>query len=163
MRIVLLLLIITFVPLSASAQLIIQQGKSVSDASANDTSMKPPVAPEEENGPVEAVIQGTNFPAAAITPVGNGRNSNEPVNVATRKIIDAESPLWPTDTVDIFVNACAGTRHELVTVCRCIIERTALSMPHNQFVKLSEAGEVENDGRYITARQECMQGQTGSK
>lgn len=163
MRMFLLLLVVAFVPVSASAQLIIQQGKSVSDAAANDTSIKPPASTEEENGPVEAVIQGTNFPAAAITPVGNGRNSNEPVNVATKKTIDADSPLWPTDTVDIFVNACAGTRHELVAACRCIIERTALSMPHNQFVKLSEAGEAENDGRYITARQECMQGQTGAK
>ena len=160
MRALLLFSLLCLCPGIASAQLIIQQGKPLSDAAANDTSMKAADAAQDDGtGPVEAVIGGTNFPAKAITPVGtseNRRSSPEAANVATRKIIDSDSALWPTDTVDIFVSACSGMRHQLVAPCRCVIERLALKMPHNEFITLSEKDAVENDQRYINAREECL-------
>lgn len=158
MRILLILSLFCLAPAIAEAQLIIQQGKPVSDAAANEASMKPPASEDDGTGPVEAVINGTHFPASAITTVGDaaGRTSVEPANTATRKIIDADNPLWPTDTVDIFVSACAGMQHQMVAPCRCIIERLALKMPHNEFLKLSETDAVRTDPRYVAAREACL-------
>lgn len=152
MRVLLFFALFSLMPALASAQLVFQNGKPVGDDDGATASR--PVA-DDGKGPVEAVIQGTNFPAAAITEVGDGRTSTEPVNTATRKIIDSDNPLWPTDTVDIFVSACATNKHQLVPFCRCVIERLAVKMPHNDFVMLSEADRIESDPRYIAARESC--------
>jgi hypothetical protein len=161
MRSLIAIISIALLPIVAQAQLIVEKGKAVSDAVANDTSLSPRKEADDGKGPVEAVIQGTNFPANAITDVGTpsnseGRSSAAPANIATRKIIAADSPLWPTDTVDIFVTACAAGKHQAVGVCRCVIEKLALKMPHNEFIKLSEADAVEKDPRYISARASCL-------
>ncbi len=158
MRVLLLITCLCFTPSLALAQLVIQQGKPVSDAAANDTSIAP-IANDDGTGPVEAVIQGTNFPAKAITPVGPtpaGRSSVEPVNVAKRKIITNDNPLWPTDTVDIFVSACSSMRPQLMPLCSCVIEKLAVNMKHNEFIALSEVNAVEQDPRYLAAREACV-------
>lgn len=155
MRVLLFLSLLAFISTAASAQLVYQDGKSVSDAAANSQGVTAMTPPDDPNGPVEAVIQGTNFPASAITEVGDGRTSAEPANVAKRKIIDSSNPLWPTDTVDLFVSACATNKHQLVPFCRCVIERLALKMPHNEFVMLSEADRIESDPRFLQVRESC--------
>lgn len=156
MRSLFFLALLCLLPVAVHAQLVVQNGKSLTDSAANSTALAPSATVDDGTGPVEAVIQGTNFPANAITSVGNGRNSAEPANVATQqKVLPSDSPLWPTDTVDIFVSACAANKHQLVPFCRCVIERTALKIPHNEFVMLSDAERIESDPRFLEARESC--------
>ena len=66
------------------------------------------------------------------------------------------SKLWPSDTVPIFVKSCVGFHVELIPACGCVITELMASMPHDEFLKLSETGAIESDPRLKHARLDCV-------
>lgn len=66
------------------------------------------------------------------------------------------SKLWPRDTVPIFVTSCSKLRRETLNPCRCIINRLMQKMMHDEFIRLSEANQIDIDPRYLTIRQDCV-------
>lgn len=98
----------------------------------------PPTAPqalEPSAAPAEAK------PAAASTPVA-------PTNPVDK--------LWPRNTIQIFLPSCTGLRPQYLVPCTCVITKLMVTMPHDEFLKKSEDGTLEQDPRLITIRQACI-------
>ena len=66
------------------------------------------------------------------------------------------SKLWPINTVPVFMLSCTQLQKEIVSVCRCTIDRLMKAIPHDEFLQLSEAGLIEKDQRYLNIRQGCL-------
>jgi hypothetical protein len=66
------------------------------------------------------------------------------------------SPLWPADTVPVFMLSCTRLQKEITQSCRCIIDNLMRQMPHNEFVELANAGLIEKDRRYLDIRRRCL-------
>lgn len=142
----------------AFAQLLYDQGKVVGETQDNIPINNPPGSSTDPLGPVEAVIAGTRFPASAIsTPDGNPPLANDTQEKnASIPVQPRNSPDWPRDTIRIFVTACAKTQTQLIAPCKCVIEHLAYAIPQNEFVSLTESGEIETDKRYLKAQSDCL-------
>ena len=134
---------------------------------ANALPVTPPLPP---NFPEWAVSNAAQNTAGNTNPVVASPAS--PTTPATPVAVDAghapvtppapsapESPvskLWPRDTVPIFVKSCVGFHVELIPACGCVITELMASMPHDEFLKLSETGAIESDPRLKHARLDCV-------
>lgn len=105
---------------------------------------------------------GNPVPAAPAAP-GNAPVSAQPINPAASAAPTAPtaptSPvnkLWPIDTVPIFMRSCMGFHVELAAPCKCIIVNLMTQMPHDEFLKLSAAGTIESDPRLSAIRYQCL-------
>ena len=116
-----------------------------------------------------------NFPEAAVTSLARDAagqqqvlapanpptptNPAAPANPATPAAVASPpapvSKLWPRDTAPIFIQSCAGFHPELIQPCNCIITQLMAQMPHDEFIRLSEAGTIEQDPRYTAIRYRC--------
>ena len=128
--------------------------------------------------PATAKVYTPDFPDWAITQVGQNSagNNNTPPDAAPQAPQAPAAPtptaaptpaspdtppspaskLWPRDTVPIFVRSCIGYHVELVPACSCIITNLMGAMPHDEFMKLSENGTIEQDVRLQNIRQQCL-------
>lgn len=146
----------------ASAQLLYQQGRPVTESQTSlsaDAPISTTQAAQSTDplGPVEAVIAGTRFPASAIStpdgkPVPLGKEEKSTAGV----VQPSDSPDWPRDTVEIFVTACAKTQTQLIAPCKCVIEHLAYAIAQNEFLALTQSGEIETDKRYLKAQATCL-------
>jgi hypothetical protein len=57
--------------------------------------------------------------------------------------------------VPLFMPACVGYQPKLVVPCNCVIGKLMLAMPHDEFLKLSANGTIEDDIRLKNIRIEC--------
>lgn len=114
--------------------------KAGADTTGQTTSLPPsaPAAPQPE------------IPA---TPANPASPSVPEAPKAPAPVLDK---LWPKDTVPIFLRSCTGFHPELVNACSCVITRLIVTMPHDEFMKLSEANTLNDDARVITIRQQCL-------
>lgn len=121
-----------------------------------------------------------NFPENAITRVGEnttGQHVDAPANPPNPAVPEnpsagkaPESPtnpnsptppanpvskLWPNNTVEIFLPACINFHPQLVVPCTCVITKLMVEMPHDEFLKKSEDGTIEQDSRLTRIRTEC--------
>lgn len=97
-------------------------------------------------------------PAAPTAPAALGAQAIPP-SAATPPVPAAPaspvSKLWPADTVPIFMPACVGFQPKLVVPCNCVIGKLMLAMPHDEFLKLTANGTIENDARLKNIRIAC--------
>lgn len=103
-------------------------------------------------GQTEAVPASPPAPSApAATPPTNPKAPSAPAA--------PESPvskLWPVDTVPIFMPPCVGLHPELIAPCKCTITELMLQMPHDEFLRLSLDGSIEQDARLSAIRYRCV-------
>ena len=110
----------------------------VGQNTAGNTNPAPDAAPEAPQAPAAPVPSDAPAPASPTPPPS-------PV-----------SKVWPRDTVPIFVKSCIGFHVELVPACTCVITNLMGAMPHDEFMRLSESGTIEQDVRLQTIRQQCL-------
>ncbi len=104
------------------------------DASSAN-SMEAPKAPEAPAPSKPSVIKLPVAPASPVPPV---------------------SKLWPRDTIPLFVTSCSKLHRELLNPCRCIIDGLMEKMLHDEFLRLSDANQIDIDPRYLTVREQCV-------
>lgn len=189
MRLILLMLTLTVIPLLVSAQhyddspMVLVGGRDTLVA-------KPAVAKENPTPPTTATAQPAvsaktppvppNFPEWAISKAGqNAAGNSNPVPetpASPTPPADGDAPaspaalghpetppapespagkLWPKDTVPIFVKSCIGFHVQLIPACTCVITQLMATIPHDEFLKLSETDKIDSDPRYTKARQDC--------
>lgn len=137
-------------------------------------------APTNTPAPASAPVPGAgfpNFPENAITRVGEntmGQHLDAPANPAaptapatgTTPASPANpaspasppspvSKLWPKDTIKIFMPPCTGLKVQYVPPCTCVITQLMVQMPHDEFLKKSEDGTLEQDPRLMKIRTDC--------
>lgn len=67
----------------------------------------------------------------------------------------AVSKLWPRDTIALFMPSCVGYYPQFGQPCMCVITQMMSTMPHDEFLRESEAGTIETDPRLIKIRTDC--------
>ena len=93
---------------------------------------------------------GTNLsPASAPTP------ANAPTPASPTPPSSPAAKLWPRDARKIFMVSCVGFHEEFIVPCNCVINRLIATMPHDEFLRESEAGTIENDERITKIRTDC--------
>jgi hypothetical protein len=170
MKKLLAILILTALPLTALAQtgpnvpvIIVENG--------NQLGVQP--APE-----IAKPVPGrgfANFPDIAVTRVGENTTGQHIDPPATTSIEAPTAPLapvpatpasptppaapaaklWPRDTIALFMPSCMGFYPQFASPCMCVITHMMSAMPHDEFLRESEAGTVEQDQRLITIRTNC--------
>ena len=137
---------------------------------ARNAAVLPLIPPLPANFPEWAVTNAAQNTAGNTNPVPatppSPPSPTAPTGIAAEKAPIApasppspESPvskLWPRDTVPIFVKSCVGFHVELIPACSCVITELMASMPHDEFLKLSESGAIEADPRLKRARYDCV-------
>lgn len=103
-----------------------------------------PVATDNSPKPADALA---NFPQQAITQVGDEK--------IAQAAPTAPSKLWPRNTLQIFMPRCTALKEPFIEPCRCVITKLMNAMPHDEFLKKSEEGSIEQDPRLIQIRNEC--------
>jgi hypothetical protein len=134
-------------PAPAPSDAIVQQfpGWAISNAGANSTGETLDAAPASPTSPT---VPGA--PTSVVSPASpQPAISPAPPGLAT-------DPLWPKDTIPIFMKSCTGFKPELTAPCMCIITKLMVTMPHNEFIQLSEANTIESDKRLADIRQSCL-------
>lgn len=147
-------------------------------AAAQPTAAKAP-APAPAAAAAEAMIN--DFPTWAVSKAGsdttgetaeaptspsNPASPGAPASPATPATPDAPktppSPasvtdkLWPRDTVPIFMRSCTGLHVEYMAACMCTITKLMVAMPHDEFLKLSADGTLDDDKRIASIRGSCL-------
>ncbi len=182
-----LILLLATAPIAAFAQysnapmiVVGQQGAPVA-APANPSE---PTAAPAAIAPSQAFTP--DFPEWAVTKAGENSSGGNPVPAAPANTNQApqagQAPapnsaaapaapaapagpadkLWPIDTLPIFMRSCVGFHIELVAGCKCTIVNLMTQMPHDEFLRLSADGSIENDKRLIAIRYKCI-GTPGQK
>lgn len=118
---------------------------AVSQAGQHSSGNVEPVRPPRPESP--------ESPARATAPA-SPPGADKPASPAAPEFPTGK--LWPRDTVPIFVKSCIGFHLELIPACTCVITELMATMPHDEFLKLSADGSIENDGRVVHARQNCI-------
>jgi len=173
----LLLPAIAFAEDTARAPIVLEANKPASTTTSTTTT----VTTTTTATPATNANLPANFPAWAVTQVGE-KTAGQQVDVPATPASPAAAPaapaanaapttiapaspaapaspinkLWPRDTVQIFLPACAGFHVELVPACTCVISNLMLKMPHDEFLAKSENNTIEQDPRLIQIRQECV-------
>lgn len=99
---------------------------------------------------IDAYPDDPEIPAAPTAPAGGA------VPLAPESPSLKPSKLWPADTVPVFMLSCTQLQKEIVSTCRCIIDNLIKTIPHDEFLALSEANLIERDKRYLSIRQRCL-------
>ncbi len=94
-------------------------------------------------------------PAAPTTPSAGSTPAVAPAPATPAAPASATAKLWPVDTVPIFMKSCVNFQPKLVVPCNCVIGRLMLAMPHDEFIKLTAQGTVEQDPRLQNILTEC--------
>lgn len=157
-------------------------GESEMASSADDAAAAASLAPAAGGTapttvPADTLLQ--NFPAAAITRVGENSGAGHvdvpanppsptppanpaspptpasPASPASPAAPAAPSKLWPRDTVKTFLPACVGLKPALLAPCTCVITQLMAAMPHDEFLKKSENGTIEQDPTLNKIRTNC--------
>ena len=106
---------------------------------------KPDVAEQPATDkPIDAL---SNFPEQAITHIGDAKPE--------KPAAPAVSKLWPRDTVQIFMPRCTALKQPFIAPCNCVITKLMAAIPHDEFLKKSEDGSIEQDPRLIQIRTDC--------
>jgi hypothetical protein len=143
----------------------------IEDGASNQpiTKPKPVPSPEFSNFPENAITRvgentmGTHedvpaTPASPVPPAAPAATANPetPKNPASPAApANPNNKLWPRDTVRIFLPPCTRLRPQFVVPCTCVITKLMIAMPHDEFLKKSEDGTIEQDPRLIKIRSEC--------
>ena len=159
-------LLVTAEPYSSSPMVIVGEGapKEVASAAA-----KPVPGAEFPNFPENAITRvGENTTGQHVDAPANPASPTAPTAAAaaaspTNPANPASPPtpaspvnkLWPRDTIQIFMPACAQLHIQLIQPCTCVITKLMVEMPHDEFLKKSEDGTIEQDGRLTRIRTEC--------
>lgn len=105
-----------------------------------------------------------SFPENAVTKIGDVASPSKETTGAVKPVADVpanaeaeaeESKLWPKNTLEIFMPRCTGLKLPFVGPCRCVMTKLMSAMPHNEFLKKSKDGTIEQDSRLISIRKEC--------
>lgn len=143
----------------------------------------PAAAPTAKVEPAPQPVPGKefpNFPEAAITRVGEnttGQHLDVPATPASPASpaapasgpaapaapgapqaevpVSPVSKLWPKDTIQVFMPSCTGLRVQYVKPCTCVITQLMVAMPHDEFLKKSADGTIEQDERLKQIRLDC--------
>ena len=67
----------------------------------------------------------------------------------------AVSKLWPRDTAEIFIRACAGFHAEYIAPCNCIISGIMDQMTHPEFMDLHARNAFDQDPRIQKVTYTC--------
>ena len=94
-------------------------------------------------------------PAAPASPSTEATPKSPPTPAIPSAPANPANKLWPADTVPIFMKSCVSYQPKLVVPCSCIIHKLMTAMPHDEFLKLTAAGTVEDDIRLQNIRVEC--------
>ena len=173
MKHLLALLAFTMLPLAALAQtgpnvpvIIVEQGNQLT------TQPDPAIARPVPGGGF------ANFPDIAVTRIGEnttGQHVDAPPAASAPPAAPAAAPnapapatpaapasptppvakLWPRDTVSIFMPSCVGFYAQFAQPCMCVITKLMATMPHDEFLRESNAGTIESDPRVTTIRTDC--------
>lgn len=122
------------------------------------------VKPEQEAAPVQtySIAPATPAPAPATPPRVTAPQPpkpdkpERPESHAIESTAVQYSKLWPRDSVPIFMTRCTKFHTEAVKPCSCIITRVMTEMTHDEFMKISESGNVEKDARLLAIRTDCL-------
>lgn len=162
MRILLSLLLLMTLPLTALAQthssaplIAVGNGNVVAPSAPTSTTTTTPAPAADPNF-------AAGFPESAVTKLGapDSASSPAPASLAAPPHPDAPpapvSKLWPRDTVPIFMQSCVHFHPELIPACNCIITNVMKQMQHDEFLRLSQAGTIEDEQRIISIRERCV-------
>ena len=173
MKHLLTLLALTVLPLAALAQtnpqnvpvIIVDQGNQITTAPDPAIANRPVPGRGFANFPDIAVTRvgedttGQHIDAPATTSIEAPNAPNAPVPATPASPTPPTSPaakLWPRDTVALFMPSCMGFHpQEFAQPCMCVITKMISTMPHDEFLRESEAGTIEQDQRLITIRTDC--------
>lgn len=116
---------------------------AVTNVGANTSGMNAdiPAAPEAPSAP--AAVGGAAAPASPQAPAAPA----VPSSPLTRA--------WPHDTVPIFMRSCIGYQPKLAGPCFCVVSKLVNAMPHDEFMRLTAAGTIEQDVRLANIRSQC--------
>lgn len=178
----LLLTLLLTAPIAAMAQysnapmLVVQAGGNNVPAPAPAVAAAAPAAPQV----AQAGIYTPDFPEWAVTKAGENSSGGNPVPdapsaPASAPVADTpakapEAPaaaapaapaspinkLWPIDTIPIFMRSCMGLHIELAAPCKCTIVNLMVAMPHDEFLRKSADGTIEQDPRLSAIRFKCL-------
>ena len=124
-----------------------------------DEALAPVAAPTVTNAT-------SNFPEQALSRVGENSNPDNAVNAASATNPESQKPsapataaliskLWPRDTLQIFMPRCTALKVPFIIPCQCVITKLMGAMGHDEFLKKSEDGTIEQDPRLMQIRTEC--------
>lgn len=94
-------------------------------------------------------------PAAPSTPAAP---TSEPAPASAKSpdaVIAPHGKLWPSNTIPLFMTSCTKFHVEMVEPCGCIIRKVMTQFPHDEFMRIDAAGQIETDPRLQRIRQEC--------
>jgi|GEM_PF-6369630 len=166
----------------SDAPLIVVNSQAAQVAPAEAVPTTGPVkATSQPSQPGAATTYTPDFPEWAVTKVGeNSAGNTNPVPDSPASPADAPqapqavaaaapaaptspaspaSPinkLWPIDTIPIFMKSCMGFHVELAAPCKCVITNLMVEIPHDEFLKLTAAGSIEQDTRLASIRYRCV-------
>ena len=101
---------------------------------------------------IDAPASGAEAPAAptspaAAAPPATPASPTPPPSPAAK--------LWPRDTVRLFMPSCVGFHAQFITPCACVITKLMATIPHDEFLRESDAGTIEGDPRLSKIRTDC--------
>lgn len=168
---------ILLLPLAALAQDVTRAASPI--LVVGDSAAKPAAAAAAASLTPEQMV--ANYPKQAITEVAaktGGQTTDVPATppapTAPANPASASAPaspanpnsptpppnpvnkLWPRDTVEVFLPPCTGLRPAYVIPCTCVITKLMLAMGHDEFLKKSENGTIEQDPRLQQIRLDCV-------
>lgn len=96
-------------------------------------------------------------PATQAAPPAPAPSTSTPANPPSPQApANPVDKLWPRNTVEIFLPSCTGLKPQFLVPCTCIITKLMITMPHDEFLKKSEDGTLEQDPRLISVRNACI-------
>lgn len=116
----------------------------------------------EQPAAVPEAAPAFTFPDSAITSIAPPAAPAAPTPSAAPAPATPASPpapaskLWPRDSATIFMRSCVRFHQQAVDPCRCIITQLMEQMAHDEFLKLTDAGTIEQDDRLLTIRKDCV-------
>ncbi len=115
--------------------------RELGQATMGETITKPAAAPAAPQAAAPEAVPGTTAPASPPSPV-------TPANPVDK--------LWPRNTIQLFLPSCTGLKPQFLPPCTCVITKLMIVMPHDEFLKKSEDGTLEQDPRLISIRNQCI-------
>ena len=115
--------------------------RELGQATMGETVTKPGTAPAAPQAAAPQAVPSAAAPA------------NPPAPVAPANPVDK---LWPRNTIQLFLPSCTGLKPQFLPPCTCVITKLMIVMPHDEFLKKSEDGTLEQDPRLISIRNQCV-------
>ncbi len=70
--------------------------------------------------------------------------------------VEANPAEWPPSARPNFMLSCTKLQQDLVPHCACIYDSLVREIAHAEFLRLSQAGQMATDERYLRLRSACV-------